>query len=99
MEGKKKEPIRKNPHFFKNEKFIVTQTPPNGESILSFRKRVNDAVGEIIKEQNKTDILIVSHLQTLRMIRFCITNSYDYDAWHSINYKHGEVVQEDYAQK
>jgi broad specificity phosphatase PhoE len=99
FEGKLKAPIKKNTEFFENEKFIVTKTPPNGESIVNFRNRVANAVYEIQNERCVSDILVISHLQTLRMIRFCIYNSYNYEEWHNINYLHGEVVQESYGQE
>lgn len=99
FEGKPKEPIRKNTEYFINEKFIVTKTPPNGESLLDFRNRVENAVKEIRIERCLQDVLVVSHLQTLRMIRFCVRDSYDYDVWHNINYLHGEVVQEVYGEE
>lgn len=98
FEGKPKAPIRKNSKYFINEKFIVTKTPPNGESIFDFRKRVDFAVKEITAERHLHDVLVVSHLQTLRMIYFCVANSYNYDFWYNINYLHGEVVQESYGE-
>lgn len=98
FEGKPKEQIRRNPKYFVNEKFIVTKTPPNGESLVDFRKRVESAVEEIIAERCLQNVLVVSHLQTLRMIRFCVNNLYNYDVWHNINYLHGEVVQEVYGE-
>ena len=99
FEGKLKEPIRKNTEYFINEKFDVTKTPPNGESLLDFRSRVENVVKEIIIERCIQDVLVVSHLQTLRMIRFCVNKSYDYDVWYDINYLHGEVVQEVYGKE
>lgn len=99
FEGKPKELIRRDPEFFVNGKFIVTKTPPHGESLADFRKRVESAVGEIMAARCLQDVLVVSHLQTLRMIRFCVNNLHNYDVWHNINYLHGEVVEEDYGKK
>lgn len=99
FEGKPKAQIRCNPNYFINNKFIVTKTPPNGESLNDFRNRVNKAV-KVIKTASKTNnILVISHLQTLRMIRFCVLGLYNYELWHSINYNHGEVVKEDYGKQ
>lgn len=97
FEGKQKEQIRRNLDFFLDGKFIITKTPPNGESFLDFRNRVDKAINIISKA--KGNILIVSHLQTLRMIRFCMLGSYDYTTWYDINYPHGEVVLENYGKK
>jgi len=99
FEGKPKALVRQDPEYFQNEKFIVTKTPPNGESLSNLRDRVNKAVEIMLVEVRKKDIFVISHLQTLRMIRFCVTNSYNYDIWHSINYSHGEVVQENYGKE
>ena len=77
----------------------MTKTPPNGESLLDFRNRVENVVKKIMIERCIQDVLVVSHLQTLRMIRFCVNDSYDYDVWHSINYLHGEGVQEVYGEE
>lgn len=99
FEGKPKELIRHNPEYFVDRKFIVTKTPPNGESLMGFRKRVECAVRIMLEESNKSNILVVSHLQTLRMIKFSIKNRYDYENWHSINYIHGEIVKENYEKE
>ena len=99
FEGKPKEPIRKNAEYFINGKFIVTKTPPNGESLSHFRGRVEKAVKEISIAKHTQNILVISHLQTLRMIYFCVNNLYDYDIWHSINYSHGELVEEFYDEE
>jgi broad specificity phosphatase PhoE len=99
FEGKPKEQIRSNKEFFVDKKFIVTKTPPNGESFLDFRKRVENIIDSMFKEFKSDNILVVSHLQTLRMIKFCVVNSYNYDVWHEINYAHGEIVKEDYGKE
>ena len=99
FEGKDKHAIRKKYEHFFDEKLIVTKTPPNGESLSDLRKRVDSVVWSISDFAQKRNVLIISHLQTLRMIRYCITKSYDYSAWHSINYAHAEVVKEDYGEK
>lgn len=99
FEGKPKGQIRSNPEYFIDGKFIVTKTPPNGENFLNFRKRVDDTVKIILKEYKKNDILVISHLQTLRMIKYSVSNIYTYEDWHNINYVHGEVVQENYGKE
>lgn len=97
FEGKSKKLIRSNHDYFVDGKFIVTKTPPNGESFLDFRIRVERAVNRI--SATAGNILVISHLQTLRMIRFCMLKSYDYSIWHDINYTHGEVVLENYRKR
>lgn len=99
FEGKPKSPIRNNTEYFVDKKFIVTKTPPNGESFYDFRLRVEETVPIIMDELRERNVLVVSHLQTLRMIRFCVESLYDYDNWYDINYVHGEVVQEYYGKK
>jgi len=99
FEGQKKEKVWDDPNYFNDKKFVVTKTPPNGESLIKFRTRVEKAVNIILNHFTTSNILVISHLQTLRMIRFCINNSINYDSWHSINYAHGEVVQENYGEK
>lgn len=99
FEGKQKEQIRCNQEYFINKKFIVTKTPPNGESLLSFRKRVENTINIMFEEFKENNILVVSHLQTLRMIKFCVQNSYNYDVWHEINYAHGEIIKEEYGKE
>lgn len=99
FEGKHKELIKHDEEYFINKKFIVTKTPPNGESFNDFKNRVNYATKIMLEESKSSDILVVSHLQTLRMIRFCILETDNYEDWHSINYTHGEIVKEDYGKK
>ena len=99
FEGKHKEQIRCNSEYFIDKKFIVTKTPPNGESLERFRNRVEYVSSIMLEEAKKNNILVVSHLQTLRMIKFCILKIHDYDKWHNINYSHGEVVLENYGEK
>lgn len=99
FEGMPKEEIRKNTEYFVDKKFIVTKTPPNGESFIDFRSRVDSSVKIILEASKRNNILVVSHLQTLRMISFCVLGTSNYDIWHSINYNHGEVVQECYGKK
>lgn len=99
FEGKKKSYIRSNRNFFINDKFNVEKTPPNGESLIDFRLRVNNEVKIIKNEFKHSNILVISHLQVLRMIRFCVLERYDYVNWHNINYIHGEVVREKYGKE
>lgn len=99
FEGKQKFIIRQNTQFFKNGKLIVEKTPPNGEKLIDFRFRVNLAL-EIIRDEFKNkSILVISHLQVLRMIRFCMLEKNDYTHWHDINYTHGEIVRECYGER
>lgn len=97
FEGKSKILIRKDKKYFNDGLFIVEKTPPKGESLTDFRSRVNSEV-QIIKEESKhTNILVISHLQVLRMIKFCIDESFDYTNWHNIQYLHGEITRENYG--
>lgn len=97
FEGKSKIIIRQDPTFFINNQFLVEKTPPNGEKFEDFRSRVNDEIKVIMEEHKKKNVLIISHLQVLRMIHFCVTNNYDYSNWHNINYAHGEIMRERYG--
>ena len=99
FEGKPKNIIKCDKEYFENKKFIVTKTPPNGESFIKFRNRVDKATKIMLEESKSNNILVVSHLQTLRMIRFCILETDNYEIWHNINYTHGEIVKEAYGKK
>ena len=77
----------------------MTKTPPNGESFIKFRNRVDKATKIMLEESKSNNILIVSHLQTLRMIKFCILETDNYEIWHNINYTHGEIIKEAYGKK
>ena len=99
FEGQKKSVVRQNAFYFKNQQFIVTKTPPNGEDISSFRNRVEIAIEKIFEVLSNDNILIVTHLQILRMIYFIINNIQEYSIWYNINYKHGEVVKENYGKR
>ena len=99
FEGKSKNLARQNKSFFIDDKFIVELTPPNGEGFVFFRNRVSLILEQIRKQHQNSHILIISHLQVLRMIRFCMDNNFNYSQWHSINYSHGEVIKEHYGKK
>jgi len=99
FEGKNKKIVKQNSEYFINGKLVVTKTPPNGESLADLRRRVDSILWNLMDKIKEKNILVVSHLQTLRMIKFCMENSYDYDKWHEINYSHGEVVKENYGEK
>jgi broad specificity phosphatase PhoE len=99
FEGKQKAPLKKNTEYFYEGNFIVTKTPPNGESLSDFRNRVKPAVEAMLTENKNNNILVVSHLQTFRMINFCVESKYDYDEWYNIKYNHGEVAQEEYGKR
>lgn len=98
FEGKQKSIIRKDAHFFRNEKFIIERTPPNGEPFERFCSRVSEEVEFMKNEFKYKNILVVSHLQVLRMIRFCMLDYHNFTEWHNINYKHGEIVRECYGE-
>ena len=60
---------------------------------------MNYATKIMLEESKSSNILVVSHLQTLRMIKFCILETDNYEIWHNINYTHGEIIKEDYGKK
>lgn len=99
FEGKPKKIVRQNPDFFIDNKFMVELTPPNGESFRDFRERVTQILEDISKTYYSSNVLVISHLQVLRMIHFCMLKSNDYSHWHDVNYIHGEVVEETYGKE
>lgn len=94
FEGQSKSVIKKNKEYFENDKFKVKLTPPNGESFESFKVRVENALKQIYQINTFSNVLVVSHLQVLRMIRCLVLGKFNYNFWYGINYNHGEIVQE-----
>jgi len=93
FEGKEKYIIRQNSDFFDNGNLKFELTPPNGEAFYDFHLRVRRAHMQIQSAACQGDVLVISHLQVLRMFHFLdIENNTDYSKWYDINYKHGEMV-------
>lgn len=99
FEGERKCYIKKNKDFFVDGKYKVELTPPNGEPFISFKNRVESILKIICKKYHTNNILIISHLQVLRMIKYCMSEEENYLHWHDINYNHGEIVKESYGKK
>ena len=97
FEGNLKQELRKNGEYFLDGRLIVDKTPPNGESFLDFKKRVENFLPEIREKKTTKNVLVVSHLQVLRMIWFFMNKEYNLNKWYEVNYNHGEIVEEFYG--
>jgi alpha-ribazole phosphatase len=92
FEGKPKTIIKQNSRYFLEGNFIIGLTPPNGESFSLFKQRIEKAYTQISYSTKANNVLVISHLQVLRMLHFIINEVEDYSNWHFINYKHGEMI-------
>lgn len=87
MEGKKK-----YPELFMSETFNIFQTPPQGESYESFKKRVNEFYNEILNTDERLNILVCSHNQTLKLLRLLVLGEdVTYQSWSEYSFKNGEL--------
>lgn len=88
--------IKQFPQLFSvGGKFIPTLTPPSGESYNAFLGRVESAWVDILNMLNYSDVIIVSHNQTLKLLYSVI---FDLDAksiWETINFENGKLVHID----
>ena len=93
FEGKEKSVVKQNTDFFSNGNLKFELTPPNGEAFCDFHERIKKAYTKIEFAKRENNVLVISHLQALRMLYFIATgNEGDYSKWYDINYKHGEMV-------
>lgn len=99
FEGNLKQELKKNGDYFLNGRLIVDKTPPNGESFFEFKKRIECFLPEICEKNDTKNVLVVSHLQVLRMIWFIMNKEHSLNKWYEINYNHGEIVEEFYGKK
>lgn len=93
LEGvSKKKIITDYLELFVNGSFDVFQTPPNGESFQSFKKRVNNFYLEIFNINMPLKILICSHNQTLKLLRLLILKKeITYQTWSDYSFKNGVI--------
>lgn len=83
--------MTQNPSLFSNNTFIPLYTPPNGESYLVFKSRIQNFVAEVQKKSGT--FLICSHNQTLKML-YCMLLSLEIpNNWPDWNFKNGTVIR------
>lgn len=86
-EGKKK-----YPELFMSEAFNIFQTPPQGESYKSFKRRVNEFYNEMLNTDERLNILVCSHNQTLKLLRLLVLGEdVTYQSWSEYSFKNGEL--------
>ncbi|GHT56920.1 alpha-ribazole phosphatase [Spirochaetia bacterium] len=90
FEGKlREEAIKENPHYFNNNKFIYSLTPPNGESFQSFSERIDSFYIYLNQVICKNAVIVCSHNQTLKYLYSKIMDVNLDKIWYSNNFKNG----------
>ena len=94
FEGKKKEEImQKYPGYFKNKKFSVFMTPPEGEAYDIFYRRIFSFYEELIKDV-KEDILICGHNQALKVLKAILqSEEVTQEYWAETNFENGTIIK------
>ena len=92
FEGKIKSSINKNPIYFYDKKLILHSTPPRGESIFDFCKRVNQIKPYIRYRLQYDNVLLVSHLQVLRAL---LCKNVNEETWYNTTFMNGEIKEID----
>ena len=82
--------------FSPGGKFIPTLTPPNGEPYDAFMNRVNAAWLDILNILCDSDVIIVSHNQTLKLLYSIIFNLDIRTIWEKLNFDNGKLIPIDY---
>lgn len=95
LEGmNKKECINKYPELFNKGIFNVFNTPPKGESYEYFKMRVMDFYNDNLYLNDKSNILICSHNQTLKLLRLLILKkNITYQSWAEFSFSNGQIVE------
>lgn len=90
----KTEGQKKYPELFMSETFNIFQTPPQGESYESFKERVNSFYNEILDTDERLNILVCSHNQTLKLLRLLVLGKdVTYQSWSEYSFKNGELKE------
>lgn len=85
------------PAFFRNIDgqicFRFELTPPNGESFLEFKERIDSFCLEEIIPRQECNILICSHNQAIKMMYFVLKGILPTkETWNRINFPNGEII-------
>lgn len=95
LENKTRDEAQKDfPEFFINGKIDVDCIIPNGETINDVVSRISSLTNMILTTDDKSNCLICSHNQTLKIMyalikNIAITNEY----WHNKNFPQGVVIK------
>ena len=68
----------------------INESPPNGESLMQMHNRVKSFYNDIIKDNNNTDYIIVTHAGVIRCLNL-IMNNYALSCFFDIKPKYGEI--------
>ena len=82
---------KKYPDLFRNRKFIVQCTPPNGETFFDFYERLYSFYSDIIDRKLRGNILICSHNQSLKMLYYIIFDmKITQQSWETLKFSNGK---------
>lgn len=86
--------IKSYPFLFSKNKLDVFSTPPNGESYEVFSQRLHQFYNDTIcNMQNRQNILICSHNQTLKMLYHILTKSdITSVSWRNLSFDNGVII-------
>lgn len=92
LEGMRRDfAIKSYPDLFKNGKFIVQCTPPDGETFLDFYERIYSFYNDIIHQKTSGNILICSHNQSLKILYHIIFDlKITQQSWERLKFVNGK---------
>jgi broad specificity phosphatase PhoE len=94
FEGRRKSDVyREYPHAFSNRTMDPEFCPPRGESFPDFKGRVLSAFGNVVAAEEKSTVLVCSHLQVLRLITIVCCKRDARANWSILRYGHGEIIE------
>lgn len=82
-----------SPYFFDDSKIRIDVTPPNGETFFEFKNRMMKAKNTITNELVNNNVLVISHLHVLKMLKLIISNKSIEENWNTFTFRFGEIVQ------
>ena len=90
----KNKAIRLYPNLFNSKgRFNPYEMPPSGESYENFLERVKNFYCDLKEYMIESDVIVVSHNQTLKMLYSIIYQVRLEDIWNSMNFQNGELVK------
>lgn len=79
--------------FNKQGKFIKDKTPPEGEKFDEFYNRVLEFWESIQGELSESNIIVISHNQTLKILYSIVCKKNLEDVWQKINFVNGQLIE------
>lgn len=90
----KEEGEKKYSELFRDGVFNVFKTPPQGESYVCFKERVEEFYNDYLYVKGNNNILICSHNQTLKLLRLLILKKdISYYSWMEYSFRNGELTE------